>query len=272
MLLLVAVSPMKKLISILILVIHCIVLTAEQQDNAVAPPRTPEQEALLQTKKMQQELGLTTEQSKAIYEINLRHARERQSSTSRSEALQRVKNKEQELQRALTPAQYDRLQEKRYDENPAQISASSIINARTRTITNPHVIEGGRVVAPESAARRSSGTTNSVSRDGSSPVRTASPSTNRGTIPGSSTSSARQRETTNEVREAGSAIRTVPRSSTSPTTDTRRTVPEGTRYVPARQATTPVNNRQETSSRPPTTSSSGESRSSAGSSSSGGRR
>jgi hypothetical protein len=267
---------MKKVISILILVLHCVILNAEQQDNAVAPPRTPEQEAFLQTNKMQQELGLSAEQSKVIYEINLRHARERQTSTSRSEALKRVKNKDQELQRALTPAQYDRLQEKRFDENPAQIPVSSIINGRTRTITNPQLIESGRVVAPESAARSSSRSSSESIRIEST-GRTSNPTTNRNAIPGNNSASTQQRGTTTGTREASPATQqtTLPRGTT-PTNETRRTIPEGTHYVPPRQTTIPATSRQETMSRPASTStggtSSGGSRSSSGSASSGARR
>ena len=89
------------------------------QDNATTPARTPEQEAVMQTQKMQQELNLNKEQVQAIYEINLRHARERQVSNSRSQALERVKNKDTEVKQVLTQDQYKRLQEKKYDRYPS---------------------------------------------------------------------------------------------------------------------------------------------------------
>ncbi|HQB28635.1 MAG TPA: hypothetical protein PLO29_06770 [Paludibacter sp.] len=93
------------------------------QDNAATPSRTPEQEAVMQTQKMQQELNLNKEQTQAIYEINLRHARERQVSNSRSQALERVKNKDAEVKQVLTRDQYNRLQEKKYDRYPSGSSS-----------------------------------------------------------------------------------------------------------------------------------------------------
>jgi len=50
---------------------------------------------------------------------NLKHARERQVSKSRSEALQRVKNKDAEMREVLTRDQYIRLQDKRYERYPS---------------------------------------------------------------------------------------------------------------------------------------------------------
>ena len=60
--------------------------------------RTPEQEAIKQTEKLQSELKLTDEQAKIVYEINLRYARERQLSNSRSQAMERIRNKNEEIQ------------------------------------------------------------------------------------------------------------------------------------------------------------------------------
>ncbi len=85
------------------------------QDNTVTPQRTAEQEAIKQTEKLLQEVNLTTEQAKIIYEINLRYARERQISNKRSEAVERMKNKNAEVQLVLSQEQYDKLQSKRYE-------------------------------------------------------------------------------------------------------------------------------------------------------------
>lgn len=103
------------------LLISCLPLSANNntQENATAPSRTPEQEAALQTQKMQQELELNQEQIQAIYDINLKHARERQVSKSRAEALERVKNKDAEMREILTRDQYTRLQDKRYERYPS---------------------------------------------------------------------------------------------------------------------------------------------------------
>lgn len=110
-----------RFILLLFLLTSCFRLSANinTQENATAPSRTPEQEAALQTQKMQQELNLNQEQIQAIYDINLKHARERQVSKSRSEALQRVKNKDAEMREVLTRDQYTRLQDKRYERYPS---------------------------------------------------------------------------------------------------------------------------------------------------------
>src|SRR5665647_2763256 len=90
-------------------------LSIRSQDNVSVPQRTPEQEAVKQTEKIQQELNLTSEQIKQVYEINLRYARERQVSNTRSQAMERIKNKNIEMQRILTENQYNQLQNKRYE-------------------------------------------------------------------------------------------------------------------------------------------------------------
>lgn len=105
---------------------------AYTQESATAPSRTPEQEAALQTDKMKQELNLDAEQAAAIYQINLRHARERQVSNSRAQALERVKNKDNEVRKVLTDEQYLHLQEKRYDRSP---NDSRFIPQRTRSVS-----------------------------------------------------------------------------------------------------------------------------------------
>ena len=138
---------MKRITGILIFIFHLLVVQANPQESAAAPPRTPEQEAAMQTRKMRQELNLSSDQEREIYEINLRHARERQTSTSRSEALKRVRTKEIEFQRVLTRGQYDRLQEKRMDYSPQGVETSGFIQRRTQPVTNPQRIENGRVVS-----------------------------------------------------------------------------------------------------------------------------
>lgn len=101
------------------IVLFLLVLTLRfpiySQDNTVVPQRTPEQEAVRQTEKLQQELNLNSTQAKQIYEINLRYARERLISNKRSVGLERAKNKNAEIQQVLSPEQNDRLQTKRYE-------------------------------------------------------------------------------------------------------------------------------------------------------------
>jgi hypothetical protein len=92
------------------------------QDNSVVPQRTPEQEAVRQTEKIQQELNLTSDQAKTIYEINLRYARERQISNTRTEAMERMKNKNVEIQQILNAEQNEKLQTKRYERTSPNIN------------------------------------------------------------------------------------------------------------------------------------------------------
>ena len=92
-----------------------LILPIYGQENSVVPKRTPEQEAAKQTEKLQQELNLNQVQANHIYEINLRYARERQISNKRSDALERMKNKNAEIKQVLSPDQNDRLNSKRYE-------------------------------------------------------------------------------------------------------------------------------------------------------------
>ena len=112
---------MKKNIKIVVVVFFLlIVLSVSGQNNTANPQRTPEQEAIKQTEKLQSEVGLTADQQKQIYEINLRFARERQVSNTRIEAMERIKNKNAEMQRVLTENQYIQLQNKRFDRTSSE--------------------------------------------------------------------------------------------------------------------------------------------------------
>ena len=93
------------------------------QDNTVVLKRTPEQEAAKQTERLQQELNLSSEQTNQIYEINLRYARERQISNKRSEAVERMKNKNIELGNVLNEEQNNKLQMKRYQRSTIEIQS-----------------------------------------------------------------------------------------------------------------------------------------------------
>lgn len=95
------------------------------QDNAVIPQRTPEQEATKQTEKLQQELDLNQEQAKQVYEINLKYARERQVSNTRSAAMERMKNKNAAIERVLNEDQNYRLQTKRYERTTIEIPSGN---------------------------------------------------------------------------------------------------------------------------------------------------
>lgn len=103
------------------------------QESSTTPVRTPEQEALAQTERMQKELNLNREQSQLIYEINLRHARERTVAGSRSQALERIRVKDSEMQEVLNRDQYERLRQMRTDRQEVAIPGSRDINTSART-------------------------------------------------------------------------------------------------------------------------------------------
>jgi len=64
---------------------------------------------------LKQELNLTPEQVREVYNINLRHAKQRQISNSRTEAMERIRNKNADLKLVLTEEQFERLQNKQHE-------------------------------------------------------------------------------------------------------------------------------------------------------------
>lgn len=106
-----------KIFKIVIIVLFIVTwgLPIYSQENTVVLKWTPEQEAAKQTEKLQLELDLNQSQANQLYEINLRYARERQISNTRSEALERTRNKNAEIKQILSPEQNDRLQSKRFE-------------------------------------------------------------------------------------------------------------------------------------------------------------
>ena len=192
------------------------------QENSGIPQRTPEQEAQKQTEKLQQELNLTAEQSKQIYEINLRYARERQISKKRSEAVERMKNKNSEIQQILSNDQNEKLQSKRYERNtetgtnPQNRPVNSSFRANQDNRANPSV----RITVPEINMRSGFRPSNPTVQKPAEPTVTSPQSTRRSTPTDQSQPN---------VRSNPSAVRpslTVPstsfRRSESPTNSSKR--------------------------------------------------
>lgn len=125
---------MKTLKIVLVILFFTIACSGYSQDNNVVLKRTPEQEAMKQTEKLQQELNLTPEQIKQLYDINLKYEKERQISNKRSEAVERMKNKNAEIQQVLTAEQNERLQTKRYQRTNSEtpINQSRPVNPTFR--------------------------------------------------------------------------------------------------------------------------------------------
>ncbi|MBP1675982.1 MAG: hypothetical protein H6Q20_541 [Bacteroidetes bacterium] len=140
------------------MLIYPVHYTAGQNPNT-QPERTPELEAARQTEKLQEELNLSPEQAKQINEINLKYARARQNSNSRSEAMQRIKDKDNELKRVLNNDQYTRLQNKRYERSSFRSSDVNTVTPQgSRANTDSRVL-------PQSQNFRQSDNSSNASRD-----------------------------------------------------------------------------------------------------------
>lgn len=114
--------------------------------------RTPEQEAVKQTEKMQKELNLTPDQAKSVYEINLRYARERKQTNKRSDAVNRIKSKNEEIVKVLNERQNFELQSKRSEVQSVEIDGKRRF---TRTDSKPRVIQQDRPVRTRQSPRQS---------------------------------------------------------------------------------------------------------------------
>ena len=118
---------------LILLILLCLGTPIHSQEKVILPDRTPEQEAIRQTEKLQQELNLSPEQTKQVYEINLRYARERQVSNTRSQAMERIKNKNADLQAVLNADQNSRLENKRYERTTVEIPNGNSIRPSIST-------------------------------------------------------------------------------------------------------------------------------------------
>ena len=209
------------------------------QENNSTPERSPEQEAAKQTEMLQQELNLNAEQSRIIHEINLKYARERQNSNSRSEALRRIKNKESELQQVLNSDQYDRLQSKRYERSSFQ---APVVTRNSPTISTGYRSTDYKPAVTNSSDTRqqnnNSGNTNNIrtSKDYNSSRSTSSESNSNGTKRESPTISRR-----NVTTQPPATIKTEPRTSTNRTVQPPSTTSRSTgETYKSRTAPTPT--------------------------------
>jgi len=197
-----------------------------------AMDRSPEQEAAKQTEKLQAELNLTPEQVKKVQEINLKYARERQISNTRSAAMQRIKDKDSDLKRVLTSEQYIQLQNKRYErssfqnlnQNPnipanasgfrQEGSSRSSTNEPTRTRTST---TGTTTRQPAASNERSTGNSSRYYQRTPRTTRSSSqPSTNTRTRESGSQNSGSRRESSTSSPTRGNSSDTSTRSSSNP--------------------------------------------------------
>lgn len=117
---------------IAVLFVAFIFSTSATAQSTSVTDRTPEQEATKQTEKLQKELNLTAEQVKHVYDINLKYARERKQSNRRTDAVTRIKKKNEEISRVLSEKQNDELLSKR-----TRVQSVEIGGERRYTRTDP---------------------------------------------------------------------------------------------------------------------------------------
>ncbi len=107
-------------------------MLCQAQDPDRLPEQTPEHEAAKQTETMQREIKLTPEQAKRIYEINLKYATQRMNSENRREnAMERIKNKNNDYKKVLTPEQFQQLENRR---SGIYSNSRSTLNTTYRTL------------------------------------------------------------------------------------------------------------------------------------------
>lgn len=194
------------------------------QENTAMPERSPEQEAVKQTEKLQSDLQLNSDQLKQVHEINLKYARERQNSNTRSDALKRIKDKDEDLQRVLNSEQYNKLQHKRYDRSSFQspaINSNRFENTNNQRVnSNPRTTPSSSYRTPENNNTRSSAP-NTYQRKGDQPAinnstnnRSATPRTNP-SVERSGSSSNRNAYSTPPTRTETQRAAPTQRSSSS---------------------------------------------------------
>lgn len=203
----------------------CLGLSIHSQDNVSVPQRTPEQEAAKQTEKIQQELNLTPDQIKQVYEINLRYARERQVSNTRSQAMERIKNKNTEMQRILTESQYNQLQNKRYERTSIEnqnVNRNASNATGFRTSTDYRTNSAVRVMSSDVNLRSSYRSANPPTNS-SAPQATRRSDPASGRSPQASGGTRSQSVAPSSSRSSSPAsTRTPTRSSTTPPANSSR--------------------------------------------------
>ena len=201
-----------KIIS-LIIIVFLLNINVYSQENNTIQERTPEQEAIKQTEKLQNELQLTPEQVQKVNEINLKYARERQASNNRRDAIKRIKDKDNDLQKVLNQEQYQQLQNKRYERSSFQSPAAGSSFRSTQTNRpDSRTYQPTRTTSGEVNERRGSSINNS-----SSELRQRNPSTRiqttdrQGqTVPSSSRPNPAVNPGNSSRESQGSAVRNEP--------------------------------------------------------------
>lgn len=141
---------MRNVVIILFIFAFTVCISAETQER-----KTPEQEAAGQAEKMQKELNLNTEQTEAVYRIQLKYAKQREASNSRSEALERVRNKDNDLKGVLRNDQYENLQNKKFDRsNSNSINTPQFRNSEPQRVSPQRSSEQPARISPQRSSEQ----------------------------------------------------------------------------------------------------------------------
>jgi|GEM_PF-1217175 len=110
---------MKQVLNLfLFLLLVTFVHTSYAQDKKQSADRSPESMARKNADRMKQELNLTDDQTTKVYEINLRHQKERQAERAKAEkersekmadAKSKMDQRNAELKKVLTDEQYNKM-------------------------------------------------------------------------------------------------------------------------------------------------------------------
>ena len=88
--------------------LFCVVVSAQEPIGDIRPQRTPEEEALKQTVRLTRELGITDSiRIDTLYRMHLKYARFRQKGLTRQENMERMNAIYAELKRLLTPEEFE---------------------------------------------------------------------------------------------------------------------------------------------------------------------
>lgn len=107
-------GEMRKVYLLIIVVCVLSIHTLEMRAQTMSvSKRTPEQEATVQTEKLQKELNLNSNQIKKIYEINLKYANKRKFVKNRTESMDLIIKKNEDICEVLDENQRFELQNRR---------------------------------------------------------------------------------------------------------------------------------------------------------------
>ena len=100
---------MKRIISIVFIALFTGSLSAQETVESPRPQRTPQEEAMKQTTRLVRELGIKDSvRFDTLYRMHLKYAILRQKGLTRAQNMDRMMSIQKELERLLTPSEFER--------------------------------------------------------------------------------------------------------------------------------------------------------------------